>query len=237
MGAMKEDLRAYQRLYHESSAELNRLRALHAVSTDDLIRTVRDRDTARADADRLRGDVSDLDAKLTAAAKAQGVPAKQLADANRRLQDLQHSVRVLERERDVDRDTRDRARRERDAWRRDLDIARQKLTAVAAVVGPTFTVDTNASGPAAVLHSLRDLSADPLAQDPPVNPQNRVPSGSNAATSPLRPKRPRSSPASSEPSPTPPAKRRAAPLSPEGDGDRGSKSLAEGSGSSPVDLT
>ncbi|KAE9273450.1 hypothetical protein PR003_g29907 [Phytophthora rubi] len=95
MGAMKEDLRAYQRLYHESSAELNRLRVLHVVSTDDLIRTVRDRDTARADADRLRGDVSDLDAKLTAAAKAQGVPAKQLADANRRLQDLQHSVRVL----------------------------------------------------------------------------------------------------------------------------------------------
>ncbi|KAE9005541.1 hypothetical protein PR002_g16731 [Phytophthora rubi] len=60
MGAMKEDLQAFQRLYHESSADLNRLWAVHVASTDDLIQTVRDRDTARADVDRLRGDLSDL---------------------------------------------------------------------------------------------------------------------------------------------------------------------------------
>ncbi|KAE9338329.1 hypothetical protein PF008_g12114 [Phytophthora fragariae] len=60
LGAMKEDLQGYQRSFHESSAELNRLRALQTVSTDDLIRTVRERDTARADANRLRGSVSDI---------------------------------------------------------------------------------------------------------------------------------------------------------------------------------
>ncbi|KAE8979703.1 hypothetical protein PR003_g24833 [Phytophthora rubi] len=87
---MKEDLQGYQRSFHESSAELNRLRALQTVSTDDLIRTVRERDTARADANRLRGSVSDIDTKLAAAAKTQGVSAKELADAKRRLQDLEH---------------------------------------------------------------------------------------------------------------------------------------------------
>lgn len=60
MSAMREDLRALQRMHRESSADLNRLWDTHAASTDDLIRTVRDRDTARADADRLRGEVSDL---------------------------------------------------------------------------------------------------------------------------------------------------------------------------------
>ncbi|KAE8970173.1 hypothetical protein PR001_g27287 [Phytophthora rubi] len=55
--------------------------------------------------------------------------------------------------------------------------------------------------------------------------------------SPPRPKRPRSSPVSSESSPTPPAKRRVVPLSPDGEDHRGSKSSAEGSGASPVDLT
>ncbi|KAE8907018.1 hypothetical protein PF003_g8836 [Phytophthora fragariae] len=57
---MKEDLQGYRRSHEESSAELNRLRGLQAVSTDDLIRVVRERATARADVDRLRGDVSDL---------------------------------------------------------------------------------------------------------------------------------------------------------------------------------
>ncbi|KAE9263467.1 hypothetical protein PR003_g33149, partial [Phytophthora rubi] len=108
LGAVK-DLQGYQRSCRESSAELNRLRALQTASTDDLIRTVRDRDTARDDANRLRSDVSDPDAKLAAAKKTQGVPAKELADAKRRLRDLEHSVRVLQRERDVARDARDQA--------------------------------------------------------------------------------------------------------------------------------
>ncbi|KAE8992083.1 hypothetical protein PR002_g20666 [Phytophthora rubi] len=220
----------------ESSAELNRLRALQAASTDDLIRTVRDRGTARADANRLRGDVSDLDAKLAAAKRAQGVPAKELADAKRRLQDLEHSVRVLQRERDTARDARDPARRERDTFQRDLDIAHQKLATVAAAVGPISVADVGTSGPAAVLHSLRSTPVGPSAQDPPAGPQDQAPSGPDAATLPPSSKRPRSSPASPGSSPAPPAKRRVVPLSP-GDDDRGSKSSAGGSGSSPVDLT
>ncbi|KAE8999013.1 hypothetical protein PR002_g18581 [Phytophthora rubi] len=67
MNATKEDLQAFQRMYHESSADLNRLRATHAASTNDLIQTVRDRDTARADADRARGDGLDLRSELVAA--------------------------------------------------------------------------------------------------------------------------------------------------------------------------
>ncbi|KAE8982295.1 hypothetical protein PR001_g23774 [Phytophthora rubi] len=104
---MREDLRALQRMHRESSADLNRLRATHAASTDDLIRTVRDRGTARADADRLRGEVSDLRTELAAAKTSQEAPVKQLAETNRRLRDLQHSNRVLLRERDAARHTRD----------------------------------------------------------------------------------------------------------------------------------
>ncbi|KAE8968208.1 hypothetical protein PR002_g27831 [Phytophthora rubi] len=233
LGAVKEDLQGYQRSCLESSAELNRLRALQTASTDDLIRTVRDRDTARDDANRLRSDVSDLDAKLTAAKKTQGVPAKELADAKRRLRDLEHSVRVLQRERDAARDARDQAQRERDSFQRDLDIAHQKIAAVAAAVGPISTADASTSGPAAVLHSLRSTPVGPSAQGPPADPQDRAPSGPDAATSPSSSKRPRSPPASPGSSPAPPAKRRVAPLSP-GDDDRGSKSSADsdaGSGS------
>ncbi|KAE8984902.1 hypothetical protein PR002_g22789 [Phytophthora rubi] len=239
LGAVKEDLQGYQRSLQESSAELNRLRALQAASTADLIRTVRDRDTARADAARLRGDVSDLDAKLATAKKARGVPPKELEDARHRLQDLEHSVRVLQRERDAARDARDQARRERDLLQRDLDAARGRLSAVAVAVGSTYVVDVGASGPAAVLHSLRDQPVDPPTKNPnsPVGSQGQAPSGSNASPSPPRPKRPRSSPVSSESSPAPPAKRRVVPLSPDGEDHRGSKSSAEGSGASPVDLT
>ncbi|KAE9166748.1 hypothetical protein PF005_g29074 [Phytophthora fragariae] len=232
LGAVKEDLQGYQRSCLESSAELNRLRALQTASTDDLIRTVRDRDTARDDANR-----SDLDAKLTAAKKTQGVPAKELAEAKRRLRDLEHSVRVLQRERDAARDARDQAQRERDSFQRDLDIAHQKIAAVAAAVGPISTADASTSGPAAVLHSLRSTPVGPSAQGHPADPpQDRAPSGPDAATSPSSSKRPRSPPASPGSSPEPPAKRRVALLSP-GDDDRGSKSSAGGSGSSPVDLT
>ncbi|KAE9018182.1 hypothetical protein PF011_g6373 [Phytophthora fragariae] len=209
LGAVKEDLQGHQRSCRESSAELNRLRALQAVSTDDLIRTVRDRDTARTDADRLRGDVSDLDAKLTTAKKTQGVPAKELADAKRRLQDLEHSVRVLQRERDTARDARDQTRRERDAFQRDLDVARQKLAAVAMTVGPISAADAGTSGPAAVLHSMRDLPTQAISQ--PIS--------------------------LSDSGPAPPAKRRVAPLSPDSDGDRGSKSSVGKSGSNPGNLT
>ncbi|KAE8965837.1 hypothetical protein PF011_g28145 [Phytophthora fragariae] len=233
---MKEDLQGYRRSHHESSAELNRLRGLQAVSTDDLIRVVRERDTARADVDRLRGNVSDLDAKLAAAKRKQGVPAEELADAKRRLQDLVHSVRVLQRERDTARDARDQARRERDSFQRDLDIPHQKIAAVAAAVGPISTADASTSGPAAVLHSLRSTPVGPSAQGPPADPQDRAPSGPDAATASSSSKRPRSPPASPGSSPAPPAKRRVASLSP-GDDDRGSKSSAGGSGSSPVDLT
>ncbi|KAE9050468.1 hypothetical protein PR003_g20978 [Phytophthora rubi] len=237
LGAMKEDLQGYRRSYHESSAELNRLRALQTVSTDDLIRTVRERDTARADADHLRGTVSDLDTKLAAAKETQGIPAKELADAKRRLRDQEHSVRVLQREQDAARDARDQIRRERDEFQRDLDAARQKLAAVPVAMGPTSTVDAGTSGPAAVLHSLRDLPVDPSTPGSTVGPQGRVSLESNSATSPPRPKRSRSSPASSESSPAPPAKRRVAPLSPDSDEDRRSKSSAGKSGSNPVDLT
>ncbi|KAE8875915.1 hypothetical protein PF003_g40000 [Phytophthora fragariae] len=259
LGAVEEDLREHQRSYRDSSAELNRLRALQEASTDDLIRTVQDRDTARDDADRLRGDVSDLitssfpsfrsqplllthrprfpfvcltDAKLATAKNAQGVPAKEFADAKRRLQDLEHSVRVLQRERDAARDARDQARQERDTFQRDLDLAHQKIAAVAAAVGPISIADAGASGPAAVLHSLRSTPVGPSVQDPPASPQDRAPSGPDAATSPPNSKRPRSSPAS----PGSSAKRRVVPLSPSDD-DRGSKSSAGGSGSRPVDLT
>ncbi|KAE8983255.1 hypothetical protein PF011_g21265 [Phytophthora fragariae] len=233
LGAEKEDLQGYQRSVQESSAELNRLRALQAASTADLIRTVRDRDTARADAARLRGDVSDLDAKLATAKKARGVPTKEFEDAKHRLQDLEHSVRVLQRERDAARDARDQARRERDLLQRDLDAARGRLSAVA--VGSTSVVDVGASGPAAVLHSLRDQPVDPPTKNPspPVGSQGQAPSGSNASPSPPRPKRPRSSPVSSESSPTPPAKRRVVPLSPDGEDHRGSKSSMRGVAPAP----
>ncbi|KAE8957465.1 hypothetical protein PR001_g31365, partial [Phytophthora rubi] len=141
LGAVEEDLRGHQRSCRDSSAELNRLRALQAASTDDFIRTVQGRDTARDDANRLRGDVSDLNAKLATAKNAQGVPAKEFADAKRRLQDLEHSVRVLQRERDAARDARDQARQERDTFQRDLDLAHQKIAAVAAAVGPISIAD------------------------------------------------------------------------------------------------
>ncbi|KAE8971322.1 hypothetical protein PR001_g26927, partial [Phytophthora rubi] len=263
LGAVKEDLQGHQRSCRESSAELNRLRALQAASTDDLIRTVRDRDAARDDANRLRGDVSDLgasssssfrsqplllthrprflfvsltDAKLATAKKAQGVPAQELADAKRRLRDLEHSVRVLQRERDAARDARDQSLRERDSFQRDLDIARGKLSAVAVAVGTPPAVDGGTSGPAAVLHSLRSTPIYPSAEDPPADPQDRASSGPDAATSPPSSKRPRSPPASPGSSPAPPVKHRVAPLSP-GDYDHGSKSSAGGSGSRPVDLT
>ncbi|KAE9164957.1 hypothetical protein PF002_g31473 [Phytophthora fragariae] len=236
LGAVEEDLRGHQRSCRDSSAELNRLRALQAASTDDLIRTVQDRDTARDDANRLCGDVSDLNAKLATAKNAQGVPAKEFADAKRRLQDLEHSVRVLQRERDAARDARDQARQERDSFQRDLDLAHQKIAAVAAAVGPISIADVGSSGPAAVLHSLRSTPVGPSVQDPPVSLQDRAPSGPDAATSPPNSKRPRSSPASPGSSPAPPAKRRVVPLSPSDD-DRGSKSSAGRSGSRPVDLT
>ncbi|KAE9015288.1 hypothetical protein PF005_g22236 [Phytophthora fragariae] len=207
LGVVEEDLRGHQRSCH------------------DLIRTVQDRDAARDDANRLRGDVSDLDAKLAAAKKTQGAPAKELADAKRRLRDLEHSVRVLQRERDVARDARDQALRERDSFQRDLDIAHQKIANVAAAVGPISTADAGTSGPAVVLHSLRCTPVGPLVPDPPAGPQDRAPSGPDAATSPPSSKRPRSPPASPGSSPAPPAKRRVVPLSP-GDDDRGSKSSA-----------
>ncbi|KAE9342015.1 hypothetical protein PF008_g10354 [Phytophthora fragariae] len=175
------------------------------------------------------------DTRLTAATKTQGILAKELAVAKRRLQDLEHSVRVLQREPDAARDARDQARHERDAL--DLDAARQKLAAVAVAVGQTSTADASTSGPAAVLHSLRDLPVDPPTPGLTVGPQGRVSSGSNSAASPPRPKRSRSPPASSESSPTPPAKRRVAPLSRDSDGDRRSKSSAGKSDSNPVDLT
>ncbi|KAE9270569.1 hypothetical protein PR003_g30775, partial [Phytophthora rubi] len=168
-----------------------------------------------------------------------GVPTKELEDAKHRLQDLEYSVRVLQRERDAARDARDQARRERDLLQRDLDAARGRLSAVAVAVGSTSVVDVGASGPAAVLHSLRDQPVDPPTENPnpSVGSQGQASSGSNAPPSPPRPKRPRSSPVSSESSPTPPAKRRVVPLSPDGEDHRGSKSSAEGSGASPVDLT
>ncbi|KAE9290242.1 hypothetical protein PF008_g25664 [Phytophthora fragariae] len=71
LGAVKEDLQGYQRSCRDSSAELNRLRALQTASTDDLIRTVRDRDTARDDANRLRSDVSDLGVSLSSSFRSQ----------------------------------------------------------------------------------------------------------------------------------------------------------------------
>ncbi|KAE9323574.1 hypothetical protein PF008_g17316 [Phytophthora fragariae] len=169
--------------------------------------------------------------------KTQGAPAKELADAKRRLQDVEHSVRVLQRERDVARDARDQARRERDAFQRDLDTARQKLAVVAVAVRETSTADASTSGPTAVLHSLRDLPVDHSTPGLTGSPQGRVSSGPNSAASPPRPKRSRSPPASSESSSTPPAKRRVAPLSPDGDGDHRSKSSAGKSDSNPVDLT
>ncbi|KAE9101566.1 hypothetical protein PF010_g14403 [Phytophthora fragariae] len=177
------------------------------------------------------------DTKLAAAKETQGVPSKELADAKRRLPDLEHSVRVLQREREAARDARDQIRQERDAFQRDLDAARQKLAAVAAAMGPTSTVYAGTSGPAAVLHSLRDLPVDPSTPGSTVGPQGRVSSESNSATSPPRPKRSPISPASSESSPAPPAKRRVAPLSLDSDADGRSKSSAGKSGSNPVDLT
>ncbi|KAE9357763.1 hypothetical protein PF008_g2991 [Phytophthora fragariae] len=136
MGAMKEDLQAFQRLYHESSADLNRLRAVHAASTDDLIQTVRDRDTARANVDRLRRDLSDLrtfqtsysrsaisalthlriplsnlsGTELAAAKTSREAPAQQLAESARRHRDLEYSNRVLLRELDAARSARDQIR-------------------------------------------------------------------------------------------------------------------------------
>ncbi|KAE8979700.1 hypothetical protein PR001_g23960 [Phytophthora rubi] len=104
-------------------------------------------------------------------------------------------------------------------------------------VGQTSTADASTSGPAAALHSLRDLPVDPPTPGLTVGPQGRVSSGSNPAASPPRPKRSCSPPASFEFSPTPPAKRRVAPLSSDSDGDRRSKSSAGKYGSDPVDLT
>ncbi|KAE9221662.1 hypothetical protein PF005_g7002 [Phytophthora fragariae] len=233
MGAMEEDLQAFQRLYYGSSADLNRLRAVHAVSTDDLIQTVRDRDTARADADRLRGDLSDR-AELAAAKTSREAPAKQLAESARRLRDMEHSTRVLLRERDVARSARDQIRQERDALQQDLDAARQKLTAVAAAVGTPPAVDGDTSGPAAVLHSLRSTPVGPSAQDLPADLQDRASSGPDAATSPPSSKRPRSPPASPEssPAPLPSVGRLPSPQTMTTTMDPSHRS-----GSSPVDLT
>ncbi|KAE9241468.1 hypothetical protein PF004_g7035 [Phytophthora fragariae] len=174
---------------------------------------------------------------LAAATKARGVPAQELADAICRLQDLEHSVRVLQRERDAARHTRDQIRQERDVLQQDLDAARQKLTAVVAAVGTIPAADVDASGPAAVLHSLRSTPVGPSAQDLPPDSQGRTLPEPDVATSPPRSKRSRSLPASPDSSPAPPAKRRVTSLSPDGDDNRGSKSSAEGSGSSPIDLT
>ncbi|KAE8882669.1 hypothetical protein PF007_g9011 [Phytophthora fragariae] len=118
-----------------------------------------------------------------------------------------------------------------------MDAAHQKLTAVAAAVGTTPAADFGTSGPAAVLHSLRSTPVGPSAQNLPTDPQGRTPPEPDAATSPPRSKRSRSLPASPDSSPAPPTKRRVTPLSPDGNDNRGPKSSAEGSGSSPVDLT
>ncbi|KAE9174302.1 hypothetical protein PF005_g25916 [Phytophthora fragariae] len=101
-------------MHRDAQTELTRLRSTHAAATADLIQTVKDRDAARADASRYRDDVSDLQRQLAAAAKSHVDPAKQLADANRRLGDLQHSNRVLLRERDAAREARDQIRRSHD---------------------------------------------------------------------------------------------------------------------------
>ncbi|KAE9063341.1 hypothetical protein PF007_g29585 [Phytophthora fragariae] len=145
-------------------------------------------------------------------------------------------VRVLQRKRDTARDAPDQARRKRDSFQRDLNIAHQKIAAVAAAVGPISTADASTSGPAAVLHSLRSTPIGPSAQGPPTDPQDRAPSGPDAANATSSSRRPCSPPASPGSSPALPAKRRVAPLSP-GDDDHGSKPSAGGSGSSPVHLT
>ncbi|KAE8957439.1 hypothetical protein PR002_g31169 [Phytophthora rubi] len=240
------DLRALESLYSAQQREVGRLRAeiasLHEPSdpgaAPDPVVVQLESHVRQYEAEFRTpiASVATFQISLAAAKKTQGVPAKELADAKRRLRDLEHSVQVLQRERDVARDARDQALRERDSFQRDLDIAHQKIAAVAAAVGPISTADASTSGPAAVLHSLRSTPVGPSAQGPPADPQDRAPSGPDAATSPSSSKRPRSPLASPGSSPAPPAKRRVAPLSP-GDDDRGSKSSAGGSGSSPVDLT
>ncbi|KAE8902692.1 hypothetical protein PF003_g13695 [Phytophthora fragariae] len=102
-------------------------------------------------------------------------------------------------------------------------------------MGTAPSADVSTSGPAAVLHSLRRGT-------PPFVPLSKICQqilkvGPRPAASPPRSKRSRSLPASPDSSPVPPAKRRVTPLSPDGDDNRGSKSSADGGGSSPVDLT
>ncbi|KAE8982297.1 hypothetical protein PR001_g23773 [Phytophthora rubi] len=101
----------------------------------------------------------------------------------------------------------------------------------------TPAADAGTSGPAAVLHSLRDTPVSPSVQDSLADLQGQASPGPDVAASPPSSKRPRSPPVSPASNPAPPAKLRVTPLSQGGDGNRGSKSSADGSGSSPVDLT
>ncbi|KAE9033110.1 hypothetical protein PR003_g17454 [Phytophthora rubi] len=226
-------------MHRDAQTELNRLRSTHAAATADLIQTVKDRDAARADASRYRDDASDLQRQLAAAAKSHVDPAKQLADANRRFGDLQHSNRVVLRERDAAREARDQIRRSHDTLQREFEVARQKLAVVSSTVGIQPAADMGSSGPVTALRSLRANTADPPGQrsgsdlqgGPPaelggVGPQDDAPLPSS--------KRPRGSPGSPESSPAPPAKRRVAPLSPNAGGGSGS---ADGDPSNPMDLT
>ncbi|KAE8892681.1 hypothetical protein PF005_g19338 [Phytophthora fragariae] len=57
---LRRELKAFQDMHRSAQTELNSLRSTHAAATSDLIQTVKDRDAARADASRYRGDASDL---------------------------------------------------------------------------------------------------------------------------------------------------------------------------------
>ncbi|KAE9183107.1 hypothetical protein PF005_g22223 [Phytophthora fragariae] len=210
-------------MHRDAQTELNRLRSTHAAAPADLIQTVKDRDAARADASRYRSDASDLQQQLASAAPSQADQAKQLDAANRRLDDLEHSVRVLRRERDAARQARDQALRTHETLQQSLDATSQKLAVVASAVGIQPATDMGTSGPAAVLHSLRATPADPPGQQSGsslpggasvdlggVGPQGDAPLSSS--------NRPRGSPTSPKSSPAPPAKRRVAPLSPDAGG-------------------
>ncbi|KAE8989189.1 hypothetical protein PR001_g21836 [Phytophthora rubi] len=220
---LRSELKAYQDMRRDAQTELNRLRSTHAAATADLIQTVKDRDAARADASRYRSDASDLQQQLASAAPSQADQAKQLDAANRRLDDLEHSVRVLRRERDAARQARDQALRTHETLQQALVAARQKLAVVASAVGIQPATDMGTSGPAAVLHSLRATPADPPGQQS----GSSLPGGASVdlggvgsqGDAPLSSsKRPRGSPTSPKSSPAPPAKRRVAPLSPDAGG-------------------
>ncbi|KAE9302961.1 hypothetical protein PR003_g22128 [Phytophthora rubi] len=236
---LRRELKAYQDRHRDAQTELNRLRSTHAAATADLIQTVKDRDAARADASRYRSDASDLHQQLTSAAPPQADQAKQLDMANRRLGDLEHSVRVLRRERDAARQARDQVQRAHDALQREFETARQKLAVVASTVGIQPATDVGGSGPAAVLRSLRATPVDPSGScsnsgsrgGASVEPGGVDPKGDTPLSS---SKRSRGSSASPGSSPAPPAKRRASPLSP-GTGDIFGS--VENNSSNPTDLT